>query len=137
MTMLTRDVRDRAVAALRQAHNEGRTVFTNGVAAQRGDGGIDGCACYIIAQEFGIELASLPRPSHRPGYVATWLGGGGEGGGEIYDGLEKLGIPYIFIFSKNDSTGSYAAVADVVATFDVLDEAEAITRDAASELVGA
>lgn len=135
MTQLTRNVRDRAVAALRQAHEEGRTVLTHGVAAQRDDGGIDGCACYIIAQEFGIELTSEPMPTNRYGYASEWRGGRADSGNEIYDGLEKMGIPYIFIFSKNDSTGSYAAVADVVATFDVVDEAEAITRDAV--LVGA
>lgn len=125
MTVLTRDVRDRAVAALRKAKKDGERLLTNSVAAELPDGTIIGCSCYIVAREFGIGLET-------EGLLGDWEGGGApdavkywdgswRSGAEIYDGLDALGFRYVSIFAANDARKDFGQVADVVATFPVVD----------------
>ena len=110
---LTRSVRDRAVAALWRAHNEGRPLMVGG---PRDATGRRVCSCWVITEEFDRAPAANSAA--------------------VYDAMESLGFQRGFggeieqVWHTNDGLQSFAAVADVVATFDVVEEAEAITRHA-------
>lgn len=121
MTTLTKATRDRAVAALRRAHDEGRAKAEGH--AWRPDGSV--CACVIIAEAEGIETP-VDDVMH------------------LYRAVAALGFPtftagtsltYPTVVRMNDydvgrRRSTFDDVADMVAALDVVDEAEQICRDA-------
>jgi hypothetical protein len=126
MTVLTRDVRDRAVAALRKAHAEGRRKAT-GIARQF-DGAV--CSCVIIAEAEGIIRRDEEQWPVSKLYASVSALG--------FPTYETSGVELPVIVRMNDefvtatTTRTFAEVADMVAALDVVDEAEAICRDAAA-----
>jgi hypothetical protein len=128
-TTLTREVRDRSVAALRRAHAEG-TKKANGQPVDEA-GGV--CSCVVIAREFGVlpELRSQwADPSWRKLYDAVLSLG--------YPATGAAEAPVPLIARINDHRPrpfvyrTFDEVADVIERWDVVDEAEQICRDAAS-----
>lgn len=124
---LTREARDRAAAALRRAHAE-RRPMAKGVPLQMAtDGTLRVCSCVIIAEEFGFEISDEDRAE-----VARRAR---RAGARVYEVVDALGIDTHNVFYRNDrTTWTFSDVAEWVAALDVVDEAEAICRDAA-ELV--
>lgn len=117
-TTLTRETRDRAVAALRRAHNEGRPVNFGSV---RSGDSRKVCSCFVIVEGLGVNLPAFGFVDSSVYLYMRDLGFGRWG---------AVGSYATQIAEKNDATESFAAVADLVATFDVVDEAEAICRAA-------
>lgn len=139
MPTLTRDVRDRAVAALRQAHTEGRPLRVGKPWSYYGPGdNIDEdipadavCSCVVIAEAFGMPEAASPGDIRTIGITRR-----NDAIEDLYTALDRVGIPSGIVYITNDSRRSFDVVADRLALIDVVDAAEAICRDAA-ELVPA
>lgn len=108
-TTLTTETRNRAVAALRRAHETNRPLSTG---YQRDGDKV--CSCYILGEEFGLRLPEA----------------GVHGTYDLIRDIYGLGLDAPSIWSKNDVTASFGAVADLIEMFEVVDEAEAICRDA-------
>lgn len=120
-TTLTRDVRDRAVTALRRAAWVNRPLNVGYPVDLHGGEAV--CSCWVIAEDAGFPI-SQDDPS------------------AVYSALNHLGFSSLRddfdggqvrqIYSANDRFRDFDKVADVIATFEVVDEAEAICRDAVS-----
>lgn len=121
-TKLTREVRDRSVAALRRAHAEGQKKADG--EPWDGEGGV--CSCVIIAEEFGIEIRA-EDPVMLYAKIADL--------GFPMGGLGRI-IPTIARINDARKSGlerrTFADVADVIETWDVVDGAEQICREASS-----
>lgn len=123
MTTLTRDVRDRAVTALRKAHADGR-IKSEGYPVNPRTGGV--CSCVVVAEAFGIPAVvddgAVPYRSDTLYYDISALGF-----------ATSSGFPVLVRFNDahlGSRLPTFADVADMVDALDVVDEAEAICRDA-------
>lgn len=132
---LTREVRDRAVAALRRAHTAGRRK-AEGTPIDL-FGGV--CSCVIIAEEFDIPVPERGDPVAEQAMYHAVIALGFPRAGRV-----SMPVPTVAavndatVAAVNDATAergtrrarTFDEVADVLARWDVIDAAEQICRDA-------
>lgn len=130
-TTLTRERRDRHVAALREAHRTGRRKAIGSPYRTAPDGTIDAvCTCVIIAEAEGHTVDEVRERGDT--WLYNFVTSLGYPGSEGPASRRVFPRPVLFndaYFLLGDPS-TFADVADMIEALEVIDEAETICRDA-------